>query len=225
MNLLRKRSESESEVPAPAKRRAGLSPKVLRRVLTAITALLALGGVGLIAYPFATDLWAARIQNGLVHDLAGSAEAYAAGTIKSGQALTRLEIPKIDVDVVVVEGTSLAALRAGAGHYPDSPLPGEAGNVAIAGHRTTYGKPFNRLDELEPGDKVTLTTPIGRHVYEITSRPGVVDPGDWSIINDVPRGSWLTLTSCHPEGSASHRIFVHAKLIYSSDSVALKEAS
>lgn len=194
-----------------------------RRSLVVLAALLALGGVGLISYPFATDLWAARIQRDLSSDLAGSAKAYRDGKIATGDALTRLEIPRLGVDVVVVEGTTPAALRAGAGHYPKTPLPGEAGNVAIAGHRTTYGRPFSRMDELVPGDRVILTTPIGRHVYEILARPGVVRPTDWSIIRDFPpsgKGRYLTLTSCHPEGSAAYRIFAHAKLIRSTDILA-----
>jgi sortase A len=190
--------------------------------LTAGALLLALVGTGLLAYPFATDLWAARLQRGLSGGLSAAADDYRAGKIKPGDALTRLEIPKFDVDVVVVQGTSLAALRAGAGHYPATPLPGEPGNVAIAGHRTTYGRPFHRMDELVRGDKVILTTPIARHVYEITGDPFVVEPTDWSPIDDFPRGgSFLTLTSCHPEGSADYRIIARARLIRTSDTIAL----
>jgi sortase A len=125
------------------------------------------------------------------------------------------------VDVIVVQGVSLEALRAGAGHYPDTPLPGEGGNVGIAGHRTTYGRPFNRIDELDPGDKVILTTPIARHVYEIAREPWIVPNVDWSVIDDYPnKGSWLTLTSCHPEGSDDYRIVARAQLVRSSDLVA-----
>jgi sortase A len=191
------------------------SAKVLRRSLTGVAVALALVGVGLVAYPFATDLWAARLQSGLAGDFAAaSVDTYRAGEVKIGDPLTQLEIPKLGVDVIVVEGTSLAALRAGAGHYPETPLPGARGNVAIAGHRTTYGKPFNRLDELVPGDKVILTTPVGRHVYEITQRPWVVDPMDWSPVQEYDKGgSFLTLTSCHPEGSAAYRIVARAELI------------
>lgn len=196
----------------------------LRRTLTAAAGLLAVGGVALLTYPFATDLWAARLQRNLAGGLSASPEDYRAGKISSGEALTRLEIPKLDVDVVVVEGTSLAALRAGAGHYPASAMPGEVGNVAIAGHRTTYGRPFNRVDELTTGDKVILTTPIGRHVYKITGDPFVVEPTDWSAVEDFPdRGSFLTLTSCHPEGSAAYRIVVRARLVRTTDAIALQE--
>jgi sortase A len=195
---------------------------VLRRTLTVLATCLALGGVGLVAYPFATDLWAARIQSRLVTELSAAPKEFRLTEVKVGDPLTRLEIPSIDVDTVVVEGISLAALRAGAGHYPETPLPGEVGNVAIAGHRTTYGRPFNRIDELNPGDKVILSTPLGRHTYEVMTRPWVVLPTDWDpVVNDYPEGgSFLTLTSCHPEGSATHRIVVRAKLIDSVDAFA-----
>jgi len=190
------------------------SAKTIRRSLTGLALALALGGTALIAYPFATDLWAGRIQSGLVAEFASSTHAYQTDSVRVGNPLTRMEIPKLGVDVMVVEGTTPAALRAGAGHYPETPLPGEPGNVAIAGHRTTYGRPFNDMDKLQPGDQVILTTPIGKHTYEVISAPGVVKPTDWRpILNHPRKGSYLTLTSCHPEGSADYRIWVRAKLV------------
>ena len=200
-----------------------LKKPTLRTGLTALAIVFALGGTALIAYPFATDLWASRIQSGLTVEFASSAPAYKAGNIKVGSPLTRMEIPKLDVDVIVVEGTTPAALHAGAGHYTETPLPGEFGNVAIAGHRTTYGRPFNRMDELGPGDKIILTTPIGKHTYEVTADPWVVDPMDWAPIFEFKKGgSFLTLTSCHPEGSAAYRIIVRAELVESSNTLAMR---
>jgi sortase A len=196
------------------------SAKTIRRTLTGLALVLALGGAALIAYPFVTDMWAGRIQTSLRADLAlnTSAETYKAGKVKVGDALTRLQIPAIDLDTIVVEGTTPAALRAGTGHYPKTPLPGEPGNVAIAGHRTTYGRPFNRMDDLKPGDKIVLTTPIGKHTYEVTGKPFVVSPNDWTPITEYEKGgSFLTLTSCHPEGSAAYRIVVRAELTGSTD--------
>ncbi len=140
-----------------------------RRALSVLSLLLALAGIGLFAYPLGTDLYS-RIQQGQLDDPTLSSpqqvQAYKERRVKVGDSLTRIKIPKIGVDVVVVEGTTPAALRAGAGHYPESPLPGEVGNVAIAGHRTTFGRPFNRLDELVPGDVVELETPIGIYTYK-----------------------------------------------------------
>lgn len=200
------------------------TPKVLRRTLIALAILLALGGIGLIAYPFATDLWAEQIQRGLAAEM--TPRSYRTGEVDTGEALTQLEMPSIDVDTIVVEGTTPEALRAGAGHYPQTPLPGERGNVAIAGHRTTFSKPFNRIDELSAGARVILTTPIGEHVYEVIGEPAVVKPTDWAPIDDYPKkGSWLTLTSCYPEGSDDFRIIVRAKLIDSSGEVAGENAA
>ena len=199
------------------------SAKTLRRALTGLALVLALGGAALIAYPFVTDMWAGRIQTTLRADLAldTSVSDYRAGEVKVGSALTRLQIPALGLDTIVVEGTTPAALRAGAGHYPKTALPGEVGNVAIAGHRTTYGRPFNRMDELVPGDKIVLTTPIGKHTYEVSSKPWVVSPNDWSPIESYDKGgSFLTLTSCHPEGSAAYRIIVRAELVSSTDAFA-----
>lgn len=203
------------------------TPKTLRRSLTGLAVCLALVGTAFIAYPFATDLWAARIQSGLVGEFVAAAPDYRTRTIEVGDPLTKLEIPKIEVETMVVEGTTLDALRAGAGHYPETPLPGESGNVAIAGHRTTYGRPFARMDELVEGDLIVLTTPLERHTYEVISRPWVVLPTEWDeVVNDHPKkGSFLTLTSCHPEGSATHRIVVRAELIGSSDLVATEGTS
>lgn len=214
-----------SDRGTPLRRRP--QPRTIRRALTTMAVLMGMGGASLVAYPFATDLWAARIQKGLVTDLAANAQRYRLGQIKVGEALTRLEIPRLDIDVIVVEGTTPAALAAGAGHYPDTALPGEEGNISIAGHRTTYGKPFNRMDELVAGDRVTLTTPLGRYVYEISSRPFVADPYDWSLIYDYPKdgSSYLTLTSCHPEGSATHRIVVQAREVKSTSTVKVQAAS
>ncbi len=111
----------------------------------------------------------------------------------------------------MVEGTGASALRAGAGHYPNTPLPGEEGNVAIAGHRTTYGKPFANLDHLAVGDQIVLETPIGRHVYRVARAPFVVSNTDYSVISQTP-GHTLTLTTCHPKGSARQRLVVRAEM-------------
>ena len=75
-----------------------------------------------------------------------------------GDAVARIQIPKIGVDSIVVNGVSRDDLRKGPGHYPDTPMPGQFGNAAIAGHRTTYGAPFGDLDQLNPGDLIQVRT-------------------------------------------------------------------
>ncbi|MEA3020459.1 MAG: sortase [Actinomycetota bacterium] len=187
--------------------------KWARRSLSGASLALLLVAVGLLGFPFYTNLYQARVQQRLDRQLASPKleQAYKAGNLKSGDALTRIKIAAIGVDVVVVEGTTQSALRAGAGHYPQTPLPCEAGNVAIAGHRTTYGKPFHNLDLLKPGDTIVLDTPIGSCTYKITKPPFVVLPTDTTVVakTAVPT---LTLTTCHPKGSASHRLVVQAEL-------------
>lgn len=185
-----------------------------RKGLSSLSILLAVVGVGMLAYPFATNLYQSRLQDDLQNELADKgAEAYRSDTFGEGDALTRLEIPKTSVDVVVVEGTSASALRAGAGHYPASPLPGEEGNVAIAGHRTTYGRPFHDNDKLATGDEIILTTPVGKYTYRVVRDPYVVDSHDWTPIANQPGIRELTLTTCHPKGSAKQRLIIKAELV------------
>lgn len=169
--------------------------------------------VGILGYPVYTNLYQSRLQSQLDRELASPvlAEAYREGRVAIGDSLTRIKIPSIGVDVVVVEGTSASALRAGAGHYADTPLPCEQGNVAIAGHRTTYGRPFNQLDRVEPGDEIILETPIGNCRYLVRTEPYVTMPTDLSVLDPTPTGT-LTLTTCHPKGSARQRLILKAEL-------------
>ena len=93
-----------------------------------------------------------------------------------GTPVGEVRIPAIGLDQIVVEGSGEADLRKGPGHYLGTPLPGQHGNVAIAGHRTTYGHPFYSLDALKVGDPIVLTTLQGVFVYEVTKGPFVVSP-------------------------------------------------
>jgi sortase A len=185
-----------------------------RRILSGFSIVTAVVAIGLLAYPLATNYMQDRLQRKLAVELRSpeSRAAYAAGHTSEGEALTRLVIPAIKVDTVVVEGTGSSALRAGAGHYPNTPLPGEEGNVAIAGHRTTYGKPFTNLDRLAAGDEITLETPLGQHRYRITRPPFVVANNDFTVISQTP-GRTLTLTTCHPKGSTRQRLIVRAEML------------
>ncbi len=189
---------------------------VPRRILASLSILLLLGGVVLFAWPFLTNLYTDYRQVGLQEELTSPASrrAYITRTIEPGEALTRIQIPALEVDTIVVEGTTLSALQAGAGHYEESALPCEEGNAAIAGHRTTYGKPFAEIDDLAPGDQITLETPVGKCIYRVTGQPFITTPTDFGVL-DPGNGSVLTLTTCHPPGSASQRLIVRAKLISS----------
>ncbi|MGH9139461.1 MAG: sortase, partial [Acidimicrobiales bacterium] len=198
----------------------------LRRSLSVTSVAVMLIAIGMIGYPFYTNLYASRVQARLDRELsseqlrqdyeqcrrAGANTAECA--IQDGDSLTRIVIPDIDVSVVVVEGTSASALRAGAGHYRSTPLPCEHGNVGIAGHRTTYGRPFNQLDLLEVGDRITLEIPIGSCTYEVIDRPFVVSPHETRVLEPSSEDI-LTLTTCHPKGSARQRLIVQARLVSS----------
>lgn len=198
-----------------------------RRAVSVLSVVLFLAGVVMFAYPVGTDLYS-QYQQGQLQEQFDDPEvqaAYAERRIKVGDGLTTLRIPKLDVEVLVVEGTTPAALRAGAGHYEFSPLPGEPGNVAIAGHRTTYGRPFNRLDEMTEGDVVTLETPFALHTYRVVpgfaghGNPWVVPPTDFSVVSQDGVGSTLTLTTCHPKGSAKQRLILRLELVDSKTKV------
>jgi sortase A len=183
-----------------------------RRSLSLLSVGLLVTAVVLLGYPLYTNLYQSRVQSRLDRQLASPElkQAYKNRSFKIGDSLTRIKIPALDVDVVVVEGTSASALRAGAGHYPATPLPCEDGNVSIAGHRTTYGKPFANVDRLEEGDTIILETPIGSCTYEVSRPPFRVKPNNTSVVANDPTKRTLTLTTCHPKGSAAERLIIKA---------------
>lgn len=127
-----------------------------------------------------------------------------------GDAVAFIKIPKAGVEKAVVQGVGLPELKKGPGHYPTTPMPGQPGNVAIAGHRTTYGAPFFRLDEVASGDAILMTTRQGSFRYEVTERK-VVNPDQTEVL-DATDDNRLTLTTCEPRFSAARRLVVVAAL-------------
>jgi sortase A len=135
----------------------------------------------------------------------------------------------------VVSGVRFNDLKTGAGHMPDTPLPGQPGNAVISGHRTTYGQPFHELDTLLAGDRIEVDTALGTHGYVVRSwndvvaanpelsgqgaealssgGAGVVVRPNALWVTDPIEGGWLTLTTCHPKFSASRRLVVFAELV------------
>jgi sortase A len=129
-----------------------------------------------------------------------------------GELVGLIQIPAIGVEKYVFEGVDPDVLQMGPGHYEGSPLPGEEGNAAIAGHRTTYGAPFNRLDELGEGDRIVFTYGNGsRFVYRYLNTVHVTESG--VEVLEPKFDDRLTLTSCHPKYSAAQRIVVSAELL------------
>jgi sortase A len=137
-----------------------------------------------------------------------------------GEAIGRIVIPSIGLDIAVVQGTNTGDLQKGPGHYPSTPFPGERGTVAIAGHRTTYLAPFRNIDSLHGGNHIKLEMPYGTLDYRVQDTK-VVDPTDFHILHRKPYQR-LVLTACHPLYSAAQRIVAFAKLDHI-DSTALDQ--
>jgi sortase A len=134
-----------------------------------------------------------------------------AGSRRDGQAVAELRIPRIGLRAVVVRGATAADLRQGPGLIAGTPLPGQHGTTAIAGHRTTYGAPFRRLDVLRRGDPITLRLPYGSFHYRVEGRR-IVAARDLSVLRRVGHDR-LVLSACHPLYSAARRIVVLARLV------------
>ena len=133
-----------------------------------------------------------------------------------GPAFALIQIPTIGVERVVVEGVGRGDLRKGPGHVPGTVMPGQRGTFAVSGHRTTYGAPFYRLDELRKGDRILIVTQGWTFVYTV-SRTQIVLPTDVWVLDNVPGpGSkpraTITLTTCHPRYSARQRLIVFGDL-------------
>jgi sortase A len=130
--------------------------------------------------------------------------------LREGEGIGRIEITRIDQDVVIVQGTDTASLQKGPGHYKATSLPGQPGTVAIAGHRTTYLAPFRKINEIKDGDEIRLEMPYAAFTY-VVEKHEIVDPGDVEIIEPVGYER-LVLTACHPLYSAAERWAVFARL-------------
>jgi sortase A len=144
----------------------------------------------------------------------------------------RLQIPAIAVDSPLLEGIRIDTLDYGPGHWPGTAMPGQLGNVVVAGHRTSHNADFRRLDELQPGDqvifdldastgferadgvRVSVPTPdqfAGRHVYVVHSVQIVTPDSMWVVTQDYRHSA--TLFACHPPGSVAERIVVFLDLV------------
>ncbi|KGN30079.1 sortase [Knoellia sinensis KCTC 19936] len=134
-----------------------------------------------------------------------------------------VRIPRLGADWArpLVEGTTADDLARGLGHYVGTAEPGSIGNFAVAGHRTTYGKPLADIDRLRDGDRIVVETVKGWTVYAVSSH-SIVLPSQGEVIAPVPGDvsraakpteAVMTLTACHPRYSAKQRYIVHAELV------------
>jgi sortase A len=160
-------------------------------------------------YPTATDLAAIAGVKGTAAKARILADRFKPH-VEGGHAIARIKIDRIDLDMVVVQGTDTGSLQRGPGHYTDAPIPGQPGTVAIAGHRTTYLAPFRDIDEIRDGDEIRIEMPYAAFTYAVEKHE-VVDPGDVGIIKPIGYDR-LVLTACHPPYSAAERYAVFAKL-------------
>ncbi len=134
--------------------------------------------------------------------------------VRAGDAIARLIVPKLELDVIVVELSSLDDtdnLNRGPGHIPGTAYPGQRGNCVISGHRTTYGAPFKNIQALEPGDLIILVTKESLYTYEMYEQR-IVLPTDLTVLEQGEEPK-VTLTACHPWYSAKQRIVVIGRLI------------
>jgi sortase A len=195
----------------------------LLRTAGAICLLAALGLGGYIAWQlWGTGLTTSRAQSQLKTQFAqrlghprplpipSNADDPPVVSFSLGDPVAILRIPRIDLDMVVVEGSDTETLKKGPGHYRGTAFPWEGqGRVAIAGHRTTYGQPFWSLNELRKGDLIRLVTEFGTFDYRVT-RLTEIDPGDSSVLEQTEEAT-LVLTTCTPRFSAARRLIVFAE--------------
>jgi sortase A len=142
--------------------------------------------------------------------IAREAKAYRADS-KRGQAIGRLRVPRMGLNMVLVNGTDHDTLKKGPGRDLRTFMPGEDRLVYIAGHRTTYLAPFSHIDRMKRGDPVTIEVPYGTFIYRVTHHR-IVEATDLSVLRS-PRYDVVELQACHPRFFASHRYIVYARLV------------
>jgi sortase A len=249
------RWERRPEVPPPAPgstsrgrhRRAGDIGRTVVRGIGQTLVTLGLVVLLFVVYEvWVTDLLTAQRQGELSDELQGGWDDPTVGDpggtpapidVALGEPFAVLHIPRLGEDWsrVVVEGTGGEQLAQGPGHYVGTAMPGEQGNVALAGHRVGRGSPFLDLDRMRPGDPIVVETADWWFVYRVlgdvatgdldadpSGIPGmqIVRPSEVDVIAPTPdgaadaaaTGSYLTLTTCHPKYSARQRLIVHAVL-------------
>ena len=154
------------------------------------------------------------------HPAAGTADPKTITSVPYGKAFALIHIPRFGKDYArpILEGTSLDVLDKGVGHYVGAAFPGQVGNFAVAGHRVTYAKPFNRIDELKPGDPIVIETSNAWYVYRVVSHR-IVTPDHTEVVAPVPNhpgqkptDAMMTMTACHPKFSARERYVLFSKL-------------
>ncbi len=207
---------------------------MLRRLVGGFGEVLITTGVVLLLFVtwqlWWTDVTANREQAGIIQGLEqdfgdsqrGGSDALA--TLKSvpfGEAFAIVRIPRFGADYArpVIEGSDRGVLERGVGHYQGTAMPGQVGNFAVAGHRTTFGRPFHNIDRLRTGDVIVVETKTDYVVYAV-DRHVLVRPWQVDVIapvpehpGDEPTAAVMTMTSCHPKYSATQRYVTFSHLV------------
>ena len=215
--------------------------------LKILIAILIIAGLGLLLYPFITNIIASRQESEILsqweekeeivetnqaleetqneeefspeeeaiiewsEEISKQAEPVEEPVIEDYFPL-KITIPSIEVGWIVNEGTDRETLKKGPGHIMGTPFPGEIGRCTISGHRTTYGAPFNRIDELIEGDLIYLETITGKTLTYVVTAQEIVRPTDVYILEGDDKRE-LLLTACHPKYSAAYRIIIISELV------------
>jgi sortase A len=130
--------------------------------------------------------------------------------VHQGDAIGRMHIDRMNLDIVLIQGTETASLQKGPGHYEKTAFPGQGSTVGVAGHRTTYLAPFRHINDLQAGDEIRIEMPYAVFTYTVT-RHEIVDPSDVGIVKPVGFEQ-LVMTACHPVYSAAQRYAVFSRL-------------
>jgi len=218
------RQEEDSRSKQPIRKRSK------KRNLKIPGIFLIILGLGVMAYPFTTSLVNQGVQKRLRSEWSDKkknvklAQTESAGPTgannvssgdpkkdqKAGEPTLKLIIPGINLNVIVVEGTSPDCLKKGPGHMKKTVLPGEKGVSVISGHRTTHGAPFFKLGNLRDGDRIIIETMTAQYVFQVYETKEV-SPNDTSFIKPSDE-SILALTTCTPIYSARRRLVILARL-------------
>ncbi|HKT23475.1 MAG TPA: class D sortase [Terriglobales bacterium] len=180
-----------------------------------LSAFLLLIGTGILGY-VGSEYWAMYHEQKVLQREWQEQQKNTASTKTNVKAiqddgLTRVSIPKINLDVIVVEGTNHRALRVGPGHLKSTPAPGELGNSVISAHRDTF---FRHIYELAKGDEIQVRRGGRTYTFQVTGKK-IVEPSDISVLRSSPDAR-LTLITCYPTyyiGPAPQRLIVFSKLV------------
>jgi len=189
------------------------SPGRISRLLNVLGRTMIVAGLLMLSF-VAYQLWGTGIAEGRAQNAMATQFVQPQPAQPTfGGLVGRITIPSIDVSKYLVAGVRLKDLERGPGLFPGSPLPGQKGNIAIAGHRTSYGAPFGRINEIHDKEKIILESRDGTYTYIVHGEPRVIAATNTAVTKTTdPNTATLTLVSCHPKWTSTQRMIVVATL-------------